>query len=656
MIEIYKCRRLLWYDHVMFALVWHTIIDIFKNNGLIHAIFFFSILFYSISLHRHLFFYFYFSLFINLSTHTRLQFHISPNRSSSSSSSSLQMATLISDTAPWKDLKAHVGEIDKTHLRDLMADTDRCSSMMLEFDGILLDYSRQRATVDTLSKLKKLAEEARLKQKIDNMFNGEHINSTENRSVLHVALRASKNTTINSDGKNVVPDVWQVLDKIKEFSDKVRNGSWVGATGKALTNVIAIGIGGSFLGPLFVHTALQTDPEASKSAGGRQLRFLANVDPVDVARNISGLNPETTLVVVVSKTFTTAETMLNARTLREWISSALGPQAVSKHMVAVSTNLKLVEKFGIDPNNAFAFWDWVGGRYSVCSAVGVLPLSLQYGFSVVEKFLEGARSIDQHFHSAPFESNIPVLLGLLSVWNVSFLGYPARAILPYTQALEKLAPHIQQVSMESNGKGVSIDGVRLPFEAGEIDFGEPGTNGQHSFYQLIHQGRVIPCDFIGIVKSQQPVYLKDEVVNNHDELMSNFFAQPDALAYGKTPEQLQSENVASHLVPHKTFTGNRPSLSLLLPSLDAYRVGQLLAIYEHRIAVEGFIWGINSFDQWGVELGKSLASQVRKQLHASRKKGESVEGFNFSTTKLLTRYLEASADVPSEPTTLLPKI
>ncbi|KAI3777435.1 hypothetical protein L1987_47235 [Smallanthus sonchifolius] len=361
-----------------------------------------------------------------------------------------QMATLISDSAPWKDLKAHNGEIDKTHLRDLMNDTDRCKSMMIEFDGIFLDYSRQRATVDTVFKLFTLAE----------------INSTENRSVLHVALRASKDTTINSDGKNVVPDVWQVLDKIRDFSDKVRNGSWVGATGKALKNVIAIGIGGSFLGPLFVHTALQTDSEASKSAGGCQLRL---------------------------------------------------PQAVSKHMVAVSTNLKLVEKFRIDPNNAFAFWDWVGRRYSVCSAVGVLPLSLQYGFSVIE--------------------NISTLLRL-------------RKNIP-------------------------------------------------------------------------------------------------------TPEQLQSENVASHLVPHKTFTGNRPSLSLLLPSLDAYRIGQLLAIYEHRI---GFIWGINSFDQWGVELGKSLASQVRKQLHASRKKGESVEGFNFSTTKLLTRYLEASADVPSEPTTLLPKI
>ncbi|KAL0360685.1 UNVERIFIED_CONTAM: Glucose-6-phosphate isomerase, cytosolic 1 [Sesamum radiatum] len=366
------------------------------------------------------------------------------------------------------------------------------------------------------------------------------------------------------------------------------------------------------------------DTEAAEFAKGRQLRFLANVDPIDVARNITGLNPETTLVVVVSKTFTTAETMLNARTLREWISAALGPQAVAKHMVAVSTNLTLVEKFGIDPNNAFAFWDWVGGRYSVLLEYCLFLCNMV--FAVVEKFLKGASSIDQHFHSAPFEKNLPVLLGLLSVWNVSFLGYPARAILPYSQALEKFAPHIQQVSMESNGKGVSIDGVPLPYEAGEIDFGEPGTNGQHSFYQLIHQGRVIPCDFIGVVKSQQPVYLKGELVSNHDELMSNFFAQPDALAYGKTPEQLLKENVPEHLITHKTFSGNRPSLSILLPSLNAYNVGQ------------------------------SLATQVRKQLHASRKKGEAVEGFNFSTTTVLKRYLEASGDVPKEDCTILPKM
>ncbi|OVA04513.1 Phosphoglucose isomerase (PGI) [Macleaya cordata] len=568
-------------------------------------------------------------------------------------------STLICETQPWKTLKAHVEDIKKTHLRDLMSDSERCKSMMVEFDGLFLDYSRQCANQDTMGKLLGLAEAAHLKEKINKMFSGERINITENRSVLHVALRAPRDAVINSDGKNVVPEVWKVLDKINEFCERVRSGSWVGATGKALKDVVSVGIGGSFLGPLFVHTALQTDPEAVACAKGRQLRFLANVDPIDVAKSITGLNPETTLVVVVSKTFTTAETMLNARTLREWISAALGPQAVAKHMVAVSTNLTLVENFGIDPNNAFAFWDWVGGRYSVCSAVGVLPLSLQYGFPVVEKFLKGASSIDQHFASAPFEKNIPVLLGLLSVWNVSFLGYPARAILPYSQALEKFAPHIQQaciVSMESNGKGVSIDGVPLPFEAGEIDFGEPGTNGQHSFYQLIHQGRIIPCDFIGVVKSQQPVYLKGEMVSNHDELMSNFFAQPDALAYGKTSEQLLSEKVPQHLIPHKTFSGNRPSLSLLLPYLNAYNVGQLLAIYEHRVAVEGFIWGINSFDQWGVELGKSLASQVRKQLNNSRTSGEPIEGFNYSTTTMLTKYLEGKSPVPSDPITLLPKI
>ncbi|KAG2302406.1 hypothetical protein Bca52824_031057 [Brassica carinata] len=429
---------------------------------------------------------------------------------------------LICETQAWKDLKGHVEEINKTHLRDLMSDAHRCESMMLEFEGLLLDYSRQRATVETMDKLLNLAKAAQLSEKISRMFNGEHINSTENRSVLHVALRAPKDAVIKADGKNVVPEVWNVLDKIKDFSEKIRSGSWVGATGKPLKDVIAIGIGGSFLGPLFVHTALQTDPEAAECAKGRQLRFLANIDPVDVARN--------------------------------------------------------------------------------------------------------------------------VLLGLLSVWNVSFLGYPARAILPYSQALEKFAPHIQQVSMESNGKGVSIDGLPLPFETGEIDFGEPGTNGQHSFYQLIHQGRVIPCDFIGTVKSQQPVYLEGEVVSNHDELMSNFFAQPDALAYGKTPEQLQKENVSENLIPHKTFSGNRPSLSLLLPELGAYNVGQLLAIYEHRVAVQGFVWGINSFDQWGVELGKVLATQVRKQLHSSRTQGAPLEGFNYSTSTLLKRYLETSSE------------
>ena len=378
----------------------------------------------------------------------------------------------------------------------------------------------------------------------------------------------------------------------------------------------------------------------------------------DVVFFLTGLDPETTLVVVVSKTFTTAETMLNARTVRQWIIASLGQEAVKKHMVAVSTNLKLVGEFGIDPDNAFAFWDWVGGRYSVCSAVGMLPLSLQYGFETMEKFLEGAWNIDEHFATAPFEENVPVTLGLLSVWNVSFLDCPARAILPYTQALAKLAPHIQQVAMESNGKGVSIDGQPLPYDTGEIDFGEPGTNGQHSFYQLIHQGRTIPCDFIGIIKSQQSVYLKGEIVSNHDELMCNFFAQADALAVGKTAVQLRSENCPDSLIPHKTFTGNRPSLSIMLPALNAYTTGQILAIYEHRVATQGFIWGLNSFDQWGVELGKVLASKVRTSMNQKRTKGEKMsdkDGFNPSTTAMLNRYLEGKAQLKyAEPEDVFP--
>ena len=555
---------------------------------------------------------------------------------------------LISTTPEWADLVKHKEDIDKTHLRDLITDAERCKALTVEYNGVYCDYARQRVTPETMKKLYKLADAADLKGKINAMFSGEHINSTEDRAVLHVATRAPKDKVINVDGKNVVPDVHEVLDKIKDFTEKVRKGEWVGATGKPLTSVVAVGIGGSFLGPLFVHTSLRTCAEAAEGARGRQLRFLANVDPVDVARSLNGLDPETTLVVVVSKTFTTAETMLNARTVRQWIIAALGKDAVAKHMVAVSTNLKLVSEFGIDPDNAFAFWDWVGGRYSVCSAVGMLPLSLQYGYETMETFLEGAWNVDEHFATAPFEENLPVTLGMLSLWNVSFLDCPARAILPYTQALAKLAPHIQQVAMESNGKGVSIDGQKLDYETGEIDFGEPGTNGQHSFYQLIHQGRTIPCDFIGIIKSQQSVYLKGEIVSNHDELMCNFFAQADALAVGKTDVQLRSENCPDSLIPHKTFTGNRPSLSIMLPSLNAYTTGQLLAIYEHRVATQGFIWGLNSFDQWGVELGKVLASQVRTSMNEKRTKGEKVseaDGFNPSTTAMLNRYLEGKAQL-----------
>lgn len=554
----------------------------------------------------------------------------------------------ISETPEWQALVDHVSEIDSLHLRELMLDDARCMNLIKESEGIYVDFSRQRVTQKTTELLMQLAQAADLKNKIADMFSGANINSTEDRAVLHVATRARRDQTILVDGTNVVPAVWDVLDKIKTFSHKIRTGEWKGATGRALTDVVCVGIGGSFLGPLFVHTALRTEPSAARQCRGRSLHFLANVDPIDVARALRGLNPETTLVVVVSKTFTTAETMLNARTVRSWLIASLGAASVSKHMVAVSTNLKLVKEFGIDPVNAFGFWDWVGGRYSVCSAVGILPLSLQYGFDLMQEFLMGANNIDEHFRSAPFESNLPVLLGLYSVWNVSFLGYPTRAILPYCQALSKLAPHIQQVSMESNGKGVDTDGRRLPFQTGEVDFGEPGTNGQHSFYQLIHQGRVVPCEFIGIIRSQQSVYLKGEIVSNHDELMCNFFAQADALAYGKTPEQLRSENVPDYLIPHRTFTGNRPSASIMLPSCDAYTVGQLLALYEHRVAVQGFVWGINSFDQWGVELGKVLASRVRSVMNTTRTRSRKVlptDGFNYSTTRMMNKYLEGKTNL-----------
>ena len=471
------------------------------------------------------------------------------------------------------------------------------------------------------------------------MFSGEKINVTENRAVLHVALRAAKGDKYKVDGKDVVPEVHEVLDKIKDFTDAIRSGERKGATGKRLTDVVAIGIGGSYLGPEFVYEALRMDPKAKTAAEGRRLRFLANVDPVDVARAQEGLDPETTLVVVISKTFTTAETMLNARTMREWIVKAMDEKAVAKHMIAVSTNLKAVKEFGIDPENAFGFWDWVGGRYSVSSAVGVVPLSLQYGYNVIEQFLAGARDIDQHYLKTPLRQNLPVILGLLGVWNSTFLGYGTRALLPYQQALLRLAPHIQQVDMESNGKRVHLDGSELEFSAGPVNFGEPGTNGQHSFYQLLHQGRVVPADFVGVKQSQIPIDMDGEAVSNHDELMSNFFAQPDALAAGKSAEQCRIEGVPEKLVPHKTFPGNRPSSSLLLPKLDAYTTGQLLAIFEHRTGVEGFIWGINSFDQWGVELGKVLAKNVRKQLSGSRKENAKVFGFNPSTTRLLQKFL-----------------
>jgi glucose-6-phosphate isomerase len=547
----------------------------------------------------------------------------------------------IDATPAWHALRDHAAAIRGTHLRDLLADAERDRALVVEHDGIVLDLARQNMTAETLGLLLDLARAADLEGKIAAMFRGDPINATEGRAVLHVALRMPRDAVLEVGGVNVAAEVHEVLDRIAAFCDEVRSGRRLGATGQPLTDVVSIGIGGSYLGPEFVAEAWRTDADCARAADGRRLRFLANVDPIDVARTLEGLDPGRTLVVVVSKTFTTAETMLNARTVRQWLVDTVGPESVRRQMIAVSTNLPEVEAFGIDPANAFGFWDWVGGRYSVWSAVGAVPLMLQYGPEPFRAFLAGGHDIDEHFRHAPFPRNIPVLLGLVGVWNATFLGRPARTLLPYCQALLKFAPHIQQVDMESNGKRVTLDGEALPFEAGPIDFGEPGTNGQHSFYQLLHQGRVVPADFIGFRRSQHPLNVPGKPVSNHDELMANFFAQPDALAVGKTADEVRAEGTPEALVPHKVFPGNRPSSVLLFDALTPFTTGQLLAIFEHRTAVEGFLWGINSFDQMGVELGKQLARTVRGQLEASRTRGAPVAGFNPSTTRLLERYLES---------------
>lgn len=569
------------------------------------------------------------------------------NKNKKNNNGTKSLPPLVSSLPEWKALVEHKKDtIDHTHLRDLMEDDARLEALNAEYDGIFLDYSRQRVTSDTMRLLYALADRVGLKDRIHQMVTGERINTTEKRAVLHTALRAHKNEVVMLDGVNVVDQVHDVLRRIKRFSERVRGGDLVGATGKKIRHFVAVGIGGSYLGPDFVYEALKNDGEAA-SAGpnaGYSLHFLANVDPVDVKRAAGGLDPEETMVIVVSKTFTTRETLVNAKTMRNWLWETMGKgeEVVEKHIIACSTNVEKTSEFGIHPDHVFPFWDWVGGRYSVCSSVGALPLSLVYGYPVVEKFLNGARSIDKHLVSAPLERNIPILMGLLGVWNMTFLGYKSRAMHPYTEALHKLPAHIQQVDMESNGKHVSRHGVELDFAVGEVDFGEPGTLGQHSFFQLLHMGQIVPCTFIGFVESQSPACQDGEPVSNHDELMSNFFAQPDALARGKTAEECRAEGKEEWLIPHVTFDGNRPSLSLLLPLLNAYTCGQLLALFEHRTAVQGFVWDINSFDQFGVELGKVLATKVRKQLNQARYHGKKVEGFNLSTKRLVERYLYGS--------------
>jgi len=583
---------------------------------------------------------------------------------------------VVDQTAIWQKLKLHASEdIAGCHLRDLMKDSERCSQLTASTDNLVMDFSRQSVQPKTMDMLFELANEADLTGKMQKMSQGVHINSTEDRSVLHFALRAPKGVSVIADCVDVAKDVHAVQRQVANFSAAVRTGAWKGCTGKPITSVVSIGIGGSYLGPEFVFEALRNDAGGAAQSVGRTLRFLANVDPVDVNRALAGLDPETTLVCIVSKTFTTAETMMNARTVQSWLVRKLESQRpraeiVRQHMVAVSTAVDKATAFGIDPANIFAFWDWVGGRYSVCSAVGVLPLALHYGFDIIAEFLAGCAAMDKHFFETPLRSNVPVLLGLLGVWNASILGRPTRAILPYSQGLVRFAAHAQQLEMESNGKHVTVDGTPTPFSTGEVIFGEPGTNGQHSFYQLIHQStEVIPCEFIGFVQSQTPINHVSfnstkvtEVVPNHDELMSNFFAQPDALAYGKTVEELETEGVRPELRSHKQFAGNRPSTSLLFSKLTPFTCGQLLALYEHRVAVQGFLWDINSFDQWGVELGKVLAVRVRGTLVAANQQvvdaavsavsGEGATlnrvdvskldlgGYNTSTQSLLTHYLQ----------------
>lgn len=541
----------------------------------------------------------------------------------------------------WSELSAQATKMKATHIKTLMQDQERNDSMFVEAGGIVMDYCRQKIDPATMKQLFAMAEKAGVDEKKKNMFAGERINETEGRPVLHVALRAPRDQVISVDGKNVVADVWKVKDDIKAFSEKVRSGAWKGFTGKPLTDVLAIGIGGSYLGVEFIHEALKTDPTGAAAAKGRRLRFLANVDPIDVKRALEGLSAETTLVLIVSKTFTTAETMLNAKTVKEWLIKELGsPECVSTHVAACSTALDKTKAFGINESNVFGFWDWVGGRFSCWSAVGAVPLALQYGMDVVEKFHQGGHEMDTHFMNAAPEKNLPLIMGLLAVWNCSVLGYEGLAVLPYCQALVRFVAHIQQLDMESNGKRVQMDGSEVPVGTGAIYFGEPGTNGQHSFYQLMHQGRCIPAEFIGFSASQNPTHLDGEPVSNHDELMSNFFAQPDALALGKTAEELKAEGVPEKLIAHKTFPGDRPSVSLLLPVCDAYWLGQLLAIYEHRTAVQGWIWGINSFDQWGVELGKVLAKEVRTYFEAARKGAADGSKMAGPTQKLIQKYME----------------
>jgi glucose-6-phosphate isomerase len=535
-------------------------------------------------------------------------------------------STPLVDRAAWKALKAHSEQIHGTHLRELFAeDASRGDRLTAEAEGLFLDYSKNRVTDETLKLLVQLAEESGLKARTEAMFTGEKINITENRAVLHVALRAPKTEKIVVDGEDVVPGVHEVLDKMAAFAERVRSGEWKGHTGKRIKNIVNIGIGGSDLGPVMAYEALKHYSQRDLT-----FRFVSNVDGTDFAEAVQDLNADETLFLVASKTFTTLETMTNAHTARDWALKSLGDEkAVAKHFVAISTNAKEVAKFGIDTANMFGFWDWVGGRYSMDSAIG-LSTMIAIGPEGFHEMLEGFHAMDAHFRTAPIEKNLPALLGLLGLWYTEFFDAQTQAVLPYEQYLKRFPAYLQQLTMESNGKHVTLDGTHVNYETGAIYWGEPGTNGQHSFYQLIHQGtRLIPCDFIGFYKTLNPLG------RHHDILMANVFAQAEALAFGKTAEQVKAEGTPDWLVPHRVFEGNRPSNTILAKELTPRVLGTLIALYEHAVFTQGVIWNIDSFDQWGVELGKVLATKILGELESKDK--PKLE-HDSSTTNLIELY------------------
>ncbi|GAA5127837.1 glucose-6-phosphate isomerase [Haloechinothrix salitolerans] len=532
----------------------------------------------------------------------------------------------IASTPGWRKLREHRKSLGTTHLRELFdRERARGPAMTVEYDGVVVDYAKNLVTAETMDLLLALAADRDLAAGIEAMLSGYPINTTERRPALHTALRAPRDVSVLVDGRDVVPDVHAVLDRMREFAGSVRSGAWRGCTGKPIRTVVNIGIGGSDLGPAMAALALRECTPADLD-----VRFVSNVDGHAIKRTLRGLDPERTLFVVASKTFTTVETLTNARTARAWLSATLDdPHAVARHFVAVSTNAREVAEFGIDPANMFEFWDWVGGRYSLPSAIG-LSLMIAIGPERFGELLVGARSMDEHFRSAPFSRNLPVLLGVLGVWYRGFFDAQTHAVLPYDERLGRLPAYLQQLDMESNGKSVTREGASPDVDTAPIVWGEPGTNGQHAFFQLLHQGTtIVPCDFIGVL---EPAHSDLE---HHDLLMANLFAQTEALAFGRFQDEVIAEGVPESQARHRTFTGNRPSTTILLPRLTPYTLGQLIALYEHKVFTQGWLWGINSFDQWGVELGKALANRIHDEIRAD---SADLGDHDSSTRALLQRY------------------